>query len=247
MPYSNPMAQDLRHRAVRDGDGPGARARRLEGLRRARRRIAQARGRLRGRGMATFLEWTGADVFNERVTVTVSEGRRQGRDRDLLGDAGHGAGARSPPTRSSPSTCSACRSSEIRIVQGDTDRGTGLRQRRLALAVRRRLGGARRRRTHRRRGAASSPRTSSRRRSATSSIATACSASRGTDRRIGLFDLARRQPGKRIVARLDQLGRRRDLAQRLPHLRGRDRSRHRRGRASTATGRSTTSAASSIR
>ncbi len=48
-------------------------------------------------------------------------------------------------------------------------------------------------------------------------------------------------------ARLDEHGRRRDVAQRLPHLRSRDRSGHRRGRGRRPTGRSTTSAASSIR
>src|SRR6202040_329209 len=41
-------------------------------------RVAEAkkRGRWRGRGMAAFLEWTGADVFDERVTVTVASGER---------------------------------------------------------------------------------------------------------------------------------------------------------------------------
>ncbi len=33
-----------------------------------------ARGRLRGRGIATFLEWTGAEVFGERVSVRVEAG-----------------------------------------------------------------------------------------------------------------------------------------------------------------------------
>lgn len=39
----------------------------------ARRRAeSEARGRLRGRGIATFLEWTGGNVLEERVTVDVS-------------------------------------------------------------------------------------------------------------------------------------------------------------------------------
>src|SRR5262249_18548511 len=40
----------------------------------AREAQAKASGRMRGRGMAAFLEWTGADVFTEQVTVTVSGG-----------------------------------------------------------------------------------------------------------------------------------------------------------------------------
>ena len=38
----------------------------------AREAASRARGRLRGRGIATFLEWTGANVFEERVTVAVT-------------------------------------------------------------------------------------------------------------------------------------------------------------------------------
>lgn len=38
----------------------------------ARAADAKRRGRLRGQGIATFLEWTGADVFEETVDVTVT-------------------------------------------------------------------------------------------------------------------------------------------------------------------------------
>ena len=38
----------------------------------ARRSATEARGLLRGRGIATFLEWTGGNAFEERVTVNVS-------------------------------------------------------------------------------------------------------------------------------------------------------------------------------
>ena len=69
----------------------------------------------------------------------------------------------------------------------------------------------------------------------------------GTDRRIGLFELARKQPERRIVVDSHKLGRRRDLAERLPR-RARSRSIRTPARSrSTATGRSTTSGASSIR
>ncbi len=38
----------------------------------ARRAAAKQRGKLRGRGLASFLEWTGGNVFEERITVDVS-------------------------------------------------------------------------------------------------------------------------------------------------------------------------------
>jgi carbon-monoxide dehydrogenase large subunit len=41
----------------------------------ARAASAARRGRLRGQGIAAFLEWTGADVFEETVDVTVTAGR----------------------------------------------------------------------------------------------------------------------------------------------------------------------------
>ena len=42
----------------------------------ARAAAAARRGRLRGQGIATFLEWTGADVFEETIDVTVSAAGR---------------------------------------------------------------------------------------------------------------------------------------------------------------------------
>ena len=71
----------------------------------------------------------------------------------------------------------------------------------------------------------------------------------GTDRRIGLFELARkRQASQRIVVRLDaapvEVA---ELAERLPYLRSRTSIPKPAPCNSTATGRSTTSAASSIR
>ena len=48
----------------------------------------------------------------------------------------------------------------------------------------------------------------------------------GTDHRVGLFELARRQAQHRNQRRIGQLGRRVDVAERLSHLRSRSRSRH---------------------
>ncbi|HEY3047098.1 MAG TPA: xanthine dehydrogenase family protein molybdopterin-binding subunit [Polaromonas sp.] len=70
MPYKNPMGQTYdtgRFESVMDqalalADWQGFGARAAESAR---------RGLLRGQGIATFLEWTGGNVFEERVTVAV--------------------------------------------------------------------------------------------------------------------------------------------------------------------------------
>jgi carbon-monoxide dehydrogenase large subunit len=70
MPYRNPMAQVYdsgefakimeEGLALADWSGFAARAEQ-----------SRRRGRIRGQGIATFLEWTSGNVFEERVTVTV--------------------------------------------------------------------------------------------------------------------------------------------------------------------------------
>ena len=205
MPYTNPMGKTYDSGKFESVTGPGAGAGRLGGLRRARHADAKRRGRLRGRGMAAFLEWTGADVFEERVTVTVV-GRRL--HRDLLGDAGDGAGPRHD--------LRAARGRRVRRADRKDPHRAGrhrprhrLRQRRLALAVRRRLGGEGRLRAHGRRRRRNSPREALEAAAERHRVcATACSTIAGTDRRIGLFDLARRQPGRRDRPRFDERGRR---------------------------------------
>jgi carbon-monoxide dehydrogenase large subunit len=71
MPYANPMAQTY--------DSGKFESVMEQGLALAKwnefdRRLAEskAKGRLRGIGIATFLEWTGGNVFEERVTVRVA-------------------------------------------------------------------------------------------------------------------------------------------------------------------------------
>jgi carbon-monoxide dehydrogenase large subunit len=71
MPYKNPMGQVYdcgqfekildQGLALADWHGYAA-----------RREASKRRGKLRGRGIATFLEWTSGNVFEERVTVTVT-------------------------------------------------------------------------------------------------------------------------------------------------------------------------------
>ncbi|MGZ5848674.1 MAG: xanthine dehydrogenase family protein molybdopterin-binding subunit, partial [Ramlibacter sp.] len=70
MPYRNPMDQTydvgrfehVMDQALAQADWDGFEARRAQ---------SQARGKLRGLGIATFLEWTGGNALEERVTVAV--------------------------------------------------------------------------------------------------------------------------------------------------------------------------------
>jgi carbon-monoxide dehydrogenase large subunit len=75
MPYTNPMDktydsgqfEKVMDQALALADWPGFEK---------RAQASRQRGLLRGQGIATFLEWTGADVFEETVEVTVTgEGR----------------------------------------------------------------------------------------------------------------------------------------------------------------------------
>jgi carbon-monoxide dehydrogenase large subunit len=82
---------------------------------------SRARGKLRGRGLASFLEWTGGNVFEERVTVSVS------------GDGVIEVYASTMPMGQGIATSYAqlvvdvfgVPIDKIRIVHGDTDRGSG--------------------------------------------------------------------------------------------------------------------------
>jgi carbon-monoxide dehydrogenase large subunit len=70
MPYKNPMNQvydvgrfeHVMEQGLKQADWDGFEARRAQ---------SQAAGRLRGLGIATFLEWTGGNALEERVTVSV--------------------------------------------------------------------------------------------------------------------------------------------------------------------------------
>ncbi len=87
----------------------------------ARAAESKARGILRGRGLASFLEWTGGNAFEERVTVAVS------------GDGEIEVYASTMPMGQGIATSYAqlvvdvfgVDIGRIRIVQGDTDRGSG--------------------------------------------------------------------------------------------------------------------------
>jgi carbon-monoxide dehydrogenase large subunit len=120
MPYTNPMAQ-----VYDSGNFPSV----LEqGLQLAqwsdfplRESDSRAQGKLRGRGIASFLEWTGANVFEERVTVAVK------------GDGEIEVYASTMPMGQGIATSYAqlvvdvfgVPIEKIRIIMGDTDRGVG--------------------------------------------------------------------------------------------------------------------------
>jgi len=193
MPYTNPMGKtydtgqfaQVMDQALALSDWRGFAARAADSAR---------RGRLRGQGMATFLEWTGADAFQETVDVVVN------------GDGTIELFTAAQPMGQSLATTFTqlvvdvfgVPGDSIRISFGDTDRGTGFGSAgSRSLFV---VGSAVR---------IASERTVDR---ALSLAANALEAAAtdieyrdgvfgiaGTDRRIGLFELARRQTGERII------------------------------------------------
>ena len=201
MPYRNPMQKTYdsgqfalvldQALALAQWDGFDARA-----------AESRRRGRWRGRGLATFLEWTGADVFDERVTVTVSGGVGAGDADDgeiemFSATQGMGQGLLTTYAQLAVDVFGVP-IERIRIVQGDTDRGTGF-----GSAGSRSLfvGGSA---VH----VAANQTVDAARELAAADLETAPGDIEyrggefrigGTDRRIGLFELARKQPGGRIL------------------------------------------------
>ncbi|MGE5171478.1 MAG: xanthine dehydrogenase family protein molybdopterin-binding subunit [Rudaea sp.] len=193
MPYTNPMAKTydsgqfakVMDAAVTlaDWEGFGTRA-----------EDARRRGRIRGRGMAAFLEWTGADVFEETVDVTVT------------GDGEIEIFTAAQPMGQSLATTFtqlavdvfAVPPDRIRVRFGDTDRATGFGSAgSRSLFV---VGSAVR---------VASERTVAKAQDLAASALEAAASDieyrdgvfgiAGTDRRIGLFELAQRQPEARIA------------------------------------------------
>jgi len=120
MPYTNAMAQTYDSGRFEQILDAGLALADWNGFA-ARRAASEAKGLLRGRGIATFLEWTGGNVFEERVTVDVSadgfieiasatQAMGQGIATSYVQLAVDVFGV--PPER-------------IRVLQGDTDRANG--------------------------------------------------------------------------------------------------------------------------
>lgn len=192
MPYTNAMGQtydsgkfgSIIDQAVSLADWDGFAAREAE---------SRARGKLRGRGLASFLEWTGGNVFEERVTVQVS------------GDGGIEVYAATMPMGQGIATSYAqlvvdvfgVPIEKIRIVMGDTDRGQGF-----GSAGSRSLFTAGSAIRHASERAVDTGRelAGDALEAAAADIEYADGQFRiaGTDRAIGLFELAGRQPDRRI-------------------------------------------------
>ncbi len=159
----------------------------------AREAESKARGKLRGRGMASFLEWTGGNAFEERVTVSVS------------GEGDIEVYASTMPMGQGIATSYAqlvvdvfgVEIERIRIVMGDTDRGQGF-----GSAGSRSLFTAGSAINHASETAVANGRDLAAEALEASAADIEYEAGvfriAGTDRAIGLFELAERQPERRI-------------------------------------------------
>jgi aerobic carbon-monoxide dehydrogenase large subunit len=193
MPYTNPMARtydsgnfaSVMDQATALADWRGFDARCAE---------AKRRGRLRGRGIATFLEWTGVDIFEERVTITVS-GNGEIEIFSALQAMGQGLATTFAQIAVD---IFGVPIEKIRIMLGDTDRATGF-----GSAGSRSLfvGGSAVRVASERTVKSAQDLATVELEAAVSDIEYRDGVFRigGTDRAIGLFELAGRQPLQRIV------------------------------------------------
>ncbi|MCB2021256.1 MAG: xanthine dehydrogenase family protein [Burkholderiaceae bacterium] len=120
MPYTNPMAQvydvgefeKILDQGLALADWSGFEARRA---------ASKARGLLRGRGIATFLEWTGGMALAENVTVNVLP---EGIIELVSATQAMGQGIATSYAQLAVDTFGVP-IENIRIVQGDTDRANG--------------------------------------------------------------------------------------------------------------------------
>ena len=87
----------------------------------ARAAASRATGRLRGRGVTTFLEWTGANVFEERVTVNITA---DGFIEIFTATQAMGQGIATSYAQLAVDIFDVP-IERVRIIQGDTDRGEG--------------------------------------------------------------------------------------------------------------------------
>jgi carbon-monoxide dehydrogenase large subunit len=154
---------------------------------------SKARGLLRGRGLASFLEWTGANVFEERVTVAV---KADGEIEVYASTMPMGQGIATSYAQLVVDVFGVP-IEKIRIVMGDTDRGQGF-----GSAGSRSLFTAGSAINH-----ASETAVSNGKDLAAEALEVAVADIEyvegvfqvaGTDRRIGLFELAEQQPERRI-------------------------------------------------
>ena len=227
MPYTNADGPDLRQRPVREDPRPGPGARRLERLR--------ARAATSRRSAASCAAAASPPSSNGPAAWP---SRRRSPWTSRPTASSRSLGATQAMGQGIADQLRAARGRRVRRADRADPHRPGrhrprqrLRQRRLALALHRRLGGAGGLASARSSQAQAAGRRGARgRRRATSSTAPARFTVVGTDLGIGLFELAGKQSRPRIVRRSRPARCGADLAERLPRLRGRDRSRDRRGR-----------------
>ncbi|WP_428534812.1 xanthine dehydrogenase family protein molybdopterin-binding subunit [Rhodopila sp.] len=120
MPYTNAMGQQY------DSGNFGSILTQALGLAKwddftTREAASRAAGKLRGRGLASFLEWTGGNVFEERVTVAV---RGDGEIEVYASTMPMGQGIATSYAQLIVDVFGV-EIERIRLVMGDTDRGQG--------------------------------------------------------------------------------------------------------------------------
>ncbi len=120
MPYKNPMGQTYDSGAFEQILDQGLALSDWTGFA-ARRAVSEAAGKLRGRGIATFLEWTGGNVMEERVIVNVTA--------DGFIELGSATQAMGQGIATSYAQLAVdvfgVPLDRIRVLQGDTDRVNG--------------------------------------------------------------------------------------------------------------------------
>ena len=208
----------------------------------ARKRAAKKKGLLYGRGLTSYIEWTGGRAHNEKVSLHATA---KAASCCIPAPWRWGRGCR-PPTRQMVSDSLGIPMDKIDVVQGDTDLATGFGSvgsrslfvggTAVAVSTNDLINKAREK-------ASNLLETSVQDIEYRDGLLTVV----GTDKRISLFEIAREGSRRAAVGRQRGRGRRPELAERHAYLRGRDRSRDRRHRAWCATPRSTTSASPSIR
>ena len=192
MPYTNAMGQtydsgkfaSVMDQALRLADWQGFPA---------RAEASRRNGKLRGRGIATFLEWTGGNVLEERATVAV---RGDGEIEIYSATQAMGQGIATSFAQLAVDVFDVP-IEKIRIIQGDTDRGSGF-----GSAGSRSLftGGSAISIASQKAVAAARELASAALEASVGDIEYAGGVFQvaGTDHRVGLFELAARQPESRI-------------------------------------------------
>jgi aerobic carbon-monoxide dehydrogenase large subunit len=120
MPYTSPMAQTYDVGQFEKIMDQGLALSEWSGFE-ARRAASKARGRLRGRGIATFLEWTGGMALSEQVTVNVLP---EGIIELATATQAMGQGIATSYAQLAVDVFGVP-IEKIRVLQGDTDRANG--------------------------------------------------------------------------------------------------------------------------